>query len=99
MGAARPNTSQTLDRGLRVLEAIATADEAPRIEDLASRIAVHRSIAYRIVRTLELHALIWRDSGGRCHPGDKLAQWARRTAPHSRSSPGPSSRRWPTTCR
>jgi DNA-binding IclR family transcriptional regulator len=77
MGAARPNTSQTLDRGLRVLEAIATADEAPRIEDLASRIAVHRSIAYRIVRTLELHALIWRDSGGRCHPGDKLAQWAR----------------------
>ena len=57
MAAARPNTSQTLDRGLRVLEAIATADEPPRIEDLASRIEVHRSIAYRIVRTLELHAL------------------------------------------
>jgi DNA-binding IclR family transcriptional regulator len=77
MAAARSNTSQTLDRGLRVLEAIATADQAPRIEELANRIEVHRSIAYRIVRTLELHALIWRDSGGRCHPGDKLAQWAR----------------------
>jgi len=77
MAAARSNTSQTLDRGLRVLEVIATADEAPRIEELANRIDVHRSIAYRIVRTLELHALIWRDSNGRCHPGDKLAQWAR----------------------
>jgi DNA-binding IclR family transcriptional regulator len=77
MAAARSNTSQTLDRGLRVLEAIATAEEAPRIDELANRIEVHRSIAYRIVRTLELHALIWRDSSGRCHPGDKLAQWAR----------------------
>jgi DNA-binding IclR family transcriptional regulator len=75
--AARPNTSQTLDRGLRVLEAIVTADEPPRIEELANRIEVHRSIAYRIVRTLELHALVWRDSAGGCHPGDKLAQWAR----------------------
>jgi DNA-binding IclR family transcriptional regulator len=77
MADARSNISQTLDRGLRVLEAIATADEAPRIEELAGRIEVHRTIAYRIVRTLELHALIWRDSAGRCHPGDKLAQWAR----------------------
>jgi DNA-binding IclR family transcriptional regulator len=77
MAAARSTTSQTLDRGLRVLEMIATTDEPPRIEDLANLIAVHRSIAYRIVRTLELHALVWRDSGGRCHPGDKLAQWAR----------------------
>ena len=77
--AARSNTSQTLDRGLRVLEVIATADEAPRIDELANRIDVHRSIAYRIVRTLELHALVWRDSAGRCHLGDKLAQWARAT--------------------
>ena len=66
MADARSNTSQTLDRGLRVLEAIVTADEAPRIEELASRIEVHRTIAYRMVRTLELHALIWRDSAGRC---------------------------------
>ncbi len=70
---ARSSTSQTLDRGLRVLEVIATADEPPRIEELANRIEVHRSIAYRIVRTLELHALVWRDSTGGCHPGDKLA--------------------------
>lgn len=77
MSTARSNTSQTLDRGLRVLEVIATSDDSPRIEELANRIGVHRSIAYRIVRTLELHALVWRDSGGRCHPGDKLAQWAR----------------------
>ena len=77
IAAPRSNTSQTLDRGLRVLEAIATADEPPRIDDLASRIEVHRSIAYRIVRTLELHALVWRDSSGGCHPGDKLARWAR----------------------
>jgi DNA-binding IclR family transcriptional regulator len=77
MAGARSNTSQTLDRGLRVLEVIATADEAPSIEDLAARLEVHRSIAYRIVRTLELRAVVWRDAGGRCHPGDKLVQWAR----------------------
>ncbi len=76
MATAHSNTSQTLDRGLRVLEVIATADEPPRIDELANRIEVHRSIAYRIVRTLELHALVWRDSSGRCHTGDKLAQWA-----------------------
>ena len=77
MADARSNTSQTLDRGSSRARGDRHADEAPRIEELASRIEVHRTIAYRMVRTLELHALIWRDSAGRCHPGDKLAQWAR----------------------
>ena len=78
MDAAAPNTGRTLDPVLRVLEAIATADEAPRIEDLASRIAVHRSdrVSDR-AHTRAPHADLRRDSGGRCHPGDKLAQWAR----------------------
>ena len=63
MADARSNISQTLDRGLRVLEAIATADEAPVARSWPAAL---RSTDDRLsdVRTLELHALIWRDSAG-----------------------------------
>ena len=98
--AARSNTSQTLDRGLRVLEVIATADEAPRIDELASRIEVHRSIAYRIVRTLELHALdLARLGRGRAIRATSSPSGRVPAAPRSRSSLGPSSPRWLMTCR
>jgi hypothetical protein len=51
-------SSQTLDRGLTALAAIATADVAPTIDQLAGALGVHRSIAYRVVRTLEAHGLV-----------------------------------------
>ena len=35
----------------------------------------------------------------RCHPGDKLAQWARASRTALEIVARPSSRRWPTTCR
>ena len=70
-------TNQTLDRGLRVLSTIAQATTPPSIEDLASELGVHRSMAYRLVRTLEDHGLTRRDDAGRCHPGLRLAELAR----------------------
>lgn len=65
--------SQTLSRGIRVLELLAAADRAMSIDDIAAELGVHRSIAYRIVRTLEDHRLVTRDAAGRCLPGAGLA--------------------------
>lgn len=65
--------SQTLSRGIRALEALARADAALSIDELALELGVHRSIAYRMVRTLEHHRLVTRDPAGRCLPGAGLA--------------------------
>lgn len=69
--------SQTLDRGIRVLEALATAERPLSIAELAAAIEVHRSIVYRILRTLEDHRLVSRRSDGLCQLGTGLATLAR----------------------
>jgi DNA-binding IclR family transcriptional regulator len=69
--------SQTLDRGVRALEVLAEAGRPLSIADLSARLQVHRSIAYRIVRTLEDHRLMSRDGDGRLVPGVGLAALAR----------------------
>jgi DNA-binding IclR family transcriptional regulator len=56
--------AQTLSRGIQCLEELAAARGPLTIADLASGLGVHRSIAYRIVRTLEDHHLVRRDSDG-----------------------------------
>lgn len=43
--------SQTLSRGIRALEILAAADRPLSIAELAEALGVHRSIAYRILRT------------------------------------------------
>ncbi|MEM9565699.1 MAG: helix-turn-helix domain-containing protein [Actinomycetota bacterium] len=75
------STSQTLSRGLAALELIALAERPPTIEEVSSELAVHRSIAYRIIRTLEAHHLVRRDDGGRCHPDVRLAALGRFARP------------------
>ncbi len=70
-------TSQTLDRGLVALRLIATSDDSPTVAQIASELGVHRSMAYRLVRTLEAHDLVHRDGLGRCHPGHRLAELGR----------------------
>ena len=62
---------------MTALELIALADVPPSIDELASSLDVHRSIAYRIVRTLEEHGLIRRDADGRCVAGERLAALGR----------------------
>jgi DNA-binding IclR family transcriptional regulator len=68
--------SQTLDRGLRALEAIARPSPPLSIDDLAELLGLHRSVTYRIVRTLEDHLLVRRDSAGRLLPGLGLSALA-----------------------
>ncbi|QBR93819.1 IclR family transcriptional regulator [Nocardioides euryhalodurans] len=62
-------TSQTLDRGLRVLSVLAGTPTGLTVTELASTIGVNRTVVYRLVSTLEQHALVRRDRTGRLHVG------------------------------
>lgn len=68
--------SQTLSRGIRILEILADARESLSIDEVARRLAVHRSVAYRLLRTLEDHGLTARDAAGRVVLGSRLAALA-----------------------
>ena len=62
-------TSQTLDRGIRVLMALAGAPQGLSVTALAEVLGINRTVVYRLVSTLEQHALIRRDGQGRLHVG------------------------------
>jgi DNA-binding IclR family transcriptional regulator len=62
-------TSQTLDRGLRVLRVLAECPEGLTVTELANRLAVNRTVVYRLISTLEQHGLIRRDTRGRLFVG------------------------------
>jgi DNA-binding IclR family transcriptional regulator len=75
-GAAAPQ-SQTLHRGIRILEHLAAAGASQPIADIAQATGLHRSIAYRLVRTLEDHQLVERDPVGHYRLGLGMAVLAR----------------------
>ncbi|MFD5493752.1 IclR family transcriptional regulator [Streptomyces sp. NPDC001812] len=62
-------TSQTLDRGLRVLKLLADTDHGLTVTELSHRLGVNRTVVYRLLATLEQHALVRRDLGGRARVG------------------------------
>ena len=74
---ASAGPSQTLSRGLSALEMIAEAEKPIGMAELAARLGLHRSITYRIVRTLEEHRLVVRTPSGGLVPGTRLAALAR----------------------
>lgn len=66
--------SQTLDRGIQVLQLLAAAGpEGVGIQGVAGELGLHRSIVYRIMRTLEDHRLVERSAAGNFTPGPGLA--------------------------
>ena len=73
---AAPSASQTLSRGIRLLELLAGAERTLSIDELAEGLGVHRSVAYRLLRTLEDHRLVIRDDTGRVSLGAGLAALA-----------------------
>ncbi|WP_435743353.1 IclR family transcriptional regulator [Microbacterium sp. PMB16] len=73
--------SQTLSRGIRILEILADAARPLAIDEVAARLGVHRSIAYRLLRTLEHHGLVIRDAGGGVSLGARMAALAAGVAP------------------
>lgn len=76
--------SQTLDRGLRVLELLAEGRPASVVE-VAAALGLHRSIVYRILRTLQEHRLAVRRDDGRYAAGTGLVALARSVAADLRS--------------
>lgn len=65
----RPETSQTLDRGLRVLAALAGAPDGLSVADLSEGLGLGRTVLYRLVATLEAHGYVRRDRNGTCFLG------------------------------
>ncbi|WP_432544175.1 IclR family transcriptional regulator [Kineococcus sp. SYSU DK002] len=86
MVGAGTAVSQTLSRGLRVLEELAAAPRGLSVDEVAGALGVHRSIAYRLLRTLEHHRLAERDDGGRYRPGVGLAVLSRGVLPDLRAA-------------
>ncbi len=62
-------TSQTLDRGLRVLGVLAEAPAGLTVTELSHAMDVNRTVVYRLISTLEPHALVRRDARGRLFVG------------------------------
>ncbi len=62
-------TSQTLDRGIRALMTLAGAPQGLSVTALAEALGINRTVVYRLVSTLEQHALVRRDGHGRLHVG------------------------------
>ncbi|WP_210648862.1 IclR family transcriptional regulator [Nocardioides sp. SYSU D00065] len=62
-------TSQTLDRGLKVLRVLADSPEGLTVTELAGRLEVNRTVVYRLISTLEQHGLVRRDARSRLFVG------------------------------
>jgi DNA-binding IclR family transcriptional regulator len=69
--------SQTLDRGIRILEHLAAVGTPQPIADIGQALGLHRSITYRLLRTLEDHQLVERDAVGHYWLGLGVAGLAR----------------------
>jgi DNA-binding IclR family transcriptional regulator len=62
-------TSQTLDRGLRLLQLLAESPAGTTVTALAAQLGVNRTIVYRLLATLEQHGYARRDTEGRVRLG------------------------------
>ncbi|CAM5605522.1 hypothetical protein LSPH24S_00373 [Lysinibacillus sphaericus] len=75
VGVVTAETSQTLDRGLRVLKLLADTDHGQPVTELSHKLGVNRTVVYRLLATLEQHALVRRDLGGRARDGLGVLGW------------------------
>jgi DNA-binding IclR family transcriptional regulator len=86
-------TSQTLDRGLSVLGLLSESDDGMTVTEIAVALGVSRTVVYRLVVTLEQHALLRRGADGRCRLGMALLAFARQVQPVLRDAALPALRR------
>ena len=81
--------SQTLDRGLRLLELLAARDQGQTVTDLAEALDVARPVVYRLLATLEDHGLAAVDGTGRYRLGFGLTRLGGRLLPVLRAAAEP----------
>ncbi len=87
-------TSQTLDRGLRVLELLAHTTGGLTVTELAQHLGVGRAVVYRLLATLEEHSLVRRSTAdARIRIGLGILQLAHRVQPMLRAAALPVLRR------
>ena len=72
-GTSAPPGSQTLARGLTALQSVAAAAGGLTVQQVADRVGVHRTIAYRLLATLAQFNLVTRADDGRYQPASGLA--------------------------
>lgn len=91
-----PETSQTLDRGLRMLELLAEEGAATggmTVTELAAALGVARPVVYRLLATLDAHRLVRRSVDGRVRLGLGVLHLAQRVHPLLREAALPVLRR------
>lgn len=81
--------SQTLARGLAAIEIIGASDEPLSVAQLCVKLNIHRSMAYRLVKTLEQYGFVERDLSGGLVLGTKMATLARGVAKSLQSAAAP----------
>jgi DNA-binding IclR family transcriptional regulator len=91
-GIVTAETSQTLDRGLRVLKLLADTGQGLTVTELAAKLGVNRTVVYRLLATLEQHALVRRDLGGRARVGLGVLRLAHHVHPLLREAALPALR-------
>jgi DNA-binding IclR family transcriptional regulator len=82
-------TSQTFDRGLRLLEVLASRDEPPTVTELAESLGVARPVVYRLLATLGEHGLVTADVEGRYRLGLGVLRLSDRVLPVLRAAAEP----------
>ena len=80
--APRTSTSQTLDRGLAVLDLLAARPEGLTVAEIAAELRLDRAGVYRLVNTLAARTLVRRNGSARLTLGAGLLQLARAAFPN-----------------
>ncbi len=81
--------SQTLSRGLRALEIIGDAPSPMSVAAVSEHLGIHRSMGYRLVKTLEQHGFVDRTATGGLVIGTRVASLARNVAKSLQSAAAP----------
>ncbi|MGH8825698.1 MAG: IclR family transcriptional regulator [Jiangellaceae bacterium] len=74
-------TSQTLDRGVRLLSLVAETPGGISVSEAALALGVNRTVVYRLATTLGQHGLVRRADGGRLSLGFGVLALAARVHP------------------
>jgi DNA-binding IclR family transcriptional regulator len=81
--------AQTLDRGVRVLFALADAPRGRSVAELAAELGLARPTVYRLLSTLDGHGLVRRSADGSFRIGLAVLELAHRVQPLLREAASP----------